>query len=48
MNWLDMGGGGGIEDDISGRSSYDVSDYDDEVDGGYVSGFGIGFGFGGM
>ncbi|CAP61217.1 uncharacterized protein PODANS_3_1720 [Podospora anserina S mat+] len=48
MNWSDMGGGGGIEDDISGRSSYDASDYDDEADGGYVSGPGTGFGPGGM
>lgn len=47
MNWADMGGGSGMEDDISGRSSFDASDYDDEGDG-YVSGPGTGFGQGGM
>lgn len=50
MNWGpgDMGGGSGIEDDLSGRSSFDASDYDDGDDGGYVSGPGTGFGPGGM
>ncbi|KAK3389494.1 hypothetical protein B0H63DRAFT_388841 [Podospora didyma] len=50
MNWSgDMGGGGsGMEDDISGRSSFDASDYDEAEDGGYVSGPGTGFGPGGM
>ncbi|KAL2169182.1 hypothetical protein VTG60DRAFT_6346 [Thermothelomyces hinnuleus] len=51
MNWSasDMGGGGsGIEDELSGRSSFDASDYDDAEDGGYVSGPGTGFGPGGM
>lgn len=51
MNWSasDMGGGGsGIEDELSGRSSFDASDYDDADDGGYVSGPGTGFGPGGM
>jgi hypothetical protein len=49
MNWGagDMGGSG-IEDDLSGRSSFDASDYDDGDDGGYVSGPGTGFGQGGM
>ena len=49
MNWgqPDMGGGN-IEDDLSGRSSFDASDYDDGDDGGYVSGPGTGFGQGGM
>lgn len=47
MNWADMGGGSGMEDDISGRSSFDASDYDDEGDG-YVSGPGTGFGPGGL
>ncbi|KAK5652069.1 hypothetical protein OQA88_10845 [Cercophora sp. LCS_1] len=48
MNWSgDMGGGSGMEDDISGRSSFDASDYDDDGDG-YVSGPGTGFGPGGM
>ncbi|KAM7189526.1 putative transcriptional regulator [Rhypophila sp. PSN 637] len=44
----DMGGGSGMDDDISGRSSFDASDYDDEGEGGYVSGPGTGFGPGGM
>lgn len=51
MNWSapDMAGGGsGIEDELSGRSSFDASDYDDADDGGYVSGPGTGFGQGGM
>lgn len=50
MNWSgDMGGGGsGMEDDLSGRSSFDASDYDDGDDGGYVSGPGTGFGPGGL
>lgn len=52
MNWGTAGGGidggSGIEDDISGRSSFDASDYDDADDGGYVSGPGTGFGQGGM
>ncbi|KAK3352821.1 hypothetical protein B0T25DRAFT_194107 [Lasiosphaeria hispida] len=50
MNWSgDMGGGGsGMEDEMSGRSSFDASDYDDGDDGGYVSGPGTGFGPGGM
>lgn len=48
MNWSapDMGGGSGMEDDLSGRSSYDASDYDDGDDGGYVSGPGTGYGEG--
>lgn len=47
MNWAgpEMGG---IEEDISGRSSFDASDFDDGDDGGYVSGPGTGFGEGGM
>ena len=49
MNWSsDMGGGSGLEEDMSGRSSFDASDYDDGDDGGYVSGPGTGFGPGGM
>ncbi|KAK4227436.1 hypothetical protein QBC38DRAFT_192939 [Podospora fimiseda] len=49
MNWSgDMGGGSGLEDEISGRSSFDASDYDDDGDAGYVSGPGTGFGPGGM
>ncbi|KAK4235126.1 hypothetical protein C8A03DRAFT_37044 [Achaetomium macrosporum] len=50
MNWsaADVGGGSGMEDELSGRSSFDASDYDDGDDGGYVSGPGTGFGPGGM
>ena len=50
MNWAggDMGGGNPMDDDLSGRSSFDASDYDDGDDGGYVSGPGTGFGPGGM
>lgn len=43
-----QGDGSGIEDDISGRSSFEASDYDQEDDAGYVSGPGTGFGPGGM
>ncbi|KAI1105537.1 hypothetical protein F4804DRAFT_331283 [Jackrogersella minutella] len=47
MNWgqNDMGN---VEDELSGRSSFDASDYDDGDDAGYVSGPGTGFGEGGM
>lgn len=46
MNWgqNDMGG---VEDELSGRSSFDASDYDDGEEAGYVSGPGTGFGEGG-
>jgi hypothetical protein len=44
MNWS----GNGMEDDLSGGSGFDASDYDDGDDGGYVSGPGTGFGPGGM
>ncbi|EGX90234.1 C2H2 type zinc finger protein [Cordyceps militaris CM01] len=47
MNWSaqEMGG---MDDDLSGRSSFDASDYDDGEDGGYMSGPGTGYGEGGM
>jgi hypothetical protein len=48
ISWSAGDMGGGIDDDISGRSSFDASDYDDADDGGYVSGPGTGFGDGGM
>ncbi|KAK3318030.1 hypothetical protein B0H66DRAFT_477220 [Apodospora peruviana] len=51
INWsgeMAGGGGSGMEDEMSGRSSFDASDYDDQDDGGYVSGPGTGFGPGGM
>ncbi|KAI0017666.1 hypothetical protein F4780DRAFT_584226 [Xylariomycetidae sp. FL0641] len=37
-----------VEDELSGRSSFDASDYDDGDDNGYVSGPGTGYGEGGM
>nr|AMR06585.1 transcription factor CRZ1 [Valsa mali var. pyri (nom. inval.)] len=44
-----QGDASGIEDDISGRSSFDASDLENEGDdAGYVSGPGTGFGPGGM
>ncbi|KAI2623623.1 hypothetical protein GGS26DRAFT_593711 [Hypomontagnella submonticulosa] len=47
MNWgqSDMSN---MEDELSGRSSFDASDYDDGDDTGYVSGPGSGFGQGGL
>jgi hypothetical protein len=48
VNWSNNDMGGGMEDDLSGRSSYDASDYDDGDDNGYVSGPGTGYGQGGM
>jgi transcription factor CRZ1 len=48
VNWSAQDMGSGIDDDISGRSSFDASDYDEGDDGGYVSGPGTGFGEGGM
>jgi len=39
---------GNIEEDMSGRSSFDASDFDDGDDGGYVSGPGTGYGEGGL
>ncbi|KAI1158557.1 hypothetical protein F5B18DRAFT_81121 [Nemania serpens] len=46
MNWS-QNDIGNVEDDISGRSSFDASDYDDGEETGYVSGPGTGFGEGG-
>lgn len=48
MNWSATDMGGGMDDDLSGRSSFDASDYEEADDGGYVSGPGTGFGDGGM
>lgn len=47
MSWsgTDMGG---MDEDLSGRSSFDASDFDDADEGGYVSGPGSGYGDGGM
>lgn len=47
MNWQTQDVGG-VEDELSGRSSFDASDYDEGEDNGYVSGPGSGFGEGGM
>ena len=48
VNWSAPEMAPGMEDDISGRSSFDASDYDDAEEAGYVSGPGTGFGEGGM
>lgn len=48
INWSAPDAGGGMEDDLSGRSSFDASDYDEVDDGGYVSGPGTAYGNGGM
>jgi hypothetical protein len=48
MNWSAPEMGGGMDDDLSGRSSFDASDYDDGEEGGYVSGPGTGYGEAGM
>lgn len=48
MNWSASDVGNNMDDDVSGRSSFDASDYDENDDGGYVSGPGAGFGEGGM
>lgn len=48
MNWSGPEMGGGLDDEMSGRSSFDASDYDDGDDGGYVSGPGTGYGDGSM
>ncbi|KAI9899581.1 hypothetical protein N3K66_006042 [Trichothecium roseum] len=48
MNWSAPDMNAGRDDDLSGRSSFDASDYDDGDDGGYVSGPGSGFGDGGL
>ncbi|KJZ79079.1 hypothetical protein HIM_01230 [Hirsutella minnesotensis 3608] len=48
MNWSQPETGGTMDDDLSGRSSFDASDIDEGDDGGYVSGPGTGFGDGGM
>ena len=37
-----------MDDEMSGRSSFDASDYDETDEGGYVSGPGAGFCEGGM
>lgn len=51
VNWsqIDMSGtGSGMEDDLSGHSSFDASEFDDGEDGDYVSGPGAAFGEGGI
>ncbi|KAI1341346.1 hypothetical protein F5Y15DRAFT_353819 [Xylariaceae sp. FL0016] len=46
MNWA-QNDVGPVEDELSGRSSFDASDYDEGDETGYVSGPGTGFGEGG-
>ncbi|KHN98566.1 C2H2 type zinc finger domain-containing protein [Metarhizium album ARSEF 1941] len=48
MNWSAPDAGGAMEDDLSGRSSFDASDYDEAEETGYVSGSGTGYGEGGL
>ncbi|KAK0383134.1 hypothetical protein NLU13_9047 [Sarocladium strictum] len=48
VNWSAPEMSSGMEDDLSGRSSFDASDFDDGDDGGYVSGPGTGYGEGGL
>ncbi|KAF7543388.1 hypothetical protein G7Z17_g10782 [Cylindrodendrum hubeiense] len=48
MNWSGPEVGGSMDDEMSGRSSFDASDLDEADDGGYVSGPGTGYGEGGM
>jgi hypothetical protein len=48
MNWSAVDTGSAMEDDLSGRSSFDASDYDEGEEAGYVSGPGTGYGEGGM
>ncbi|CAM1507342.1 Fc.00g069830.m01.CDS01 [Cosmosporella sp. VM-42] len=48
MSWTGPEMGGGMDDELSGRSSFDASDLDENEDGGYVSGPGTGYGQGGM
>ncbi|KYK55947.1 C2H2 type zinc finger domain-containing protein [Drechmeria coniospora] len=43
MNWSQPEAAGGMDDDMSGRSSFDASDYDDGDDGGYASGPAVGY-----
>ncbi|PHH80258.1 hypothetical protein CDD80_2281 [Ophiocordyceps camponoti-rufipedis] len=46
MNWAQADSGGGMDDEMSGRSSFDASDYEEGEEGGYVSGSGTGYGAG--
>ena len=48
MNWSAPDMAGGMDEELSGRSSFDASDYEEGDDGGYVSGSGTGFGEGSM
>ncbi|EFY89414.1 C2H2 type zinc finger domain-containing protein [Metarhizium acridum CQMa 102] len=48
MNWSAPDAGGAMEDDLSGRSSFDASDYDETEETGYISGPGTTYGEGGM
>lgn len=48
MNWSAPEMTGGMDDDMSGRSSFEASDFDDADESGYMSGPGTGFGEGSM
>lgn len=48
VNWSAPEMTSGLDDELSGRSSFDASDFDDGDDGGYVSGPGTGFGDGSL
>lgn len=48
MNWSAPDASGAMEDDLSGRSSFDASDYDETEETGYVSGSGTTYGEGGI
>ena len=43
VNWAANDMSGGMDDELSGRSSFDASDYEEGEDGGYVSGQSTGF-----
>ncbi|RDA90533.1 hypothetical protein CP533_4141 [Ophiocordyceps camponoti-saundersi (nom. inval.)] len=46
MNWAQADTGGGMDDEMSGRSSFDASDYEEGDEAGYISGSGTGYGKG--
>lgn len=46
MSWSGVDTGAGLDDELSGRSSFDASDYDEGDDGGYASGPSTGYGEG--
>lgn len=48
MNWSQPEAGGAMDDDMSGRSSFDASDYDEGDEGEYASGSGMDQNYGEM